>query len=57
MGDAANDAIEGLACSWCGVYFEAYHGYPVLCKKCFRSSTKKERKRLGLQKTIEKELG
>jgi hypothetical protein len=54
MGEAAENLYEGLVCSWCGVYFEACHGFPVLCPMCYRSSTKKERD--GLQKAIEKEL-
>ena len=54
MGDVADDVIEGLACSWCGVYFEAYHGYPVLCNDCSRTSTKKER--AGLQKQSRRNL-
>ncbi len=34
-GSIANDARVGLCCSECGVYFEAEHGYPVLCKGCY----------------------
>ncbi len=34
MGSIANDARVGLYCSECGVYFEAEHNHPVLCKSC-----------------------
>lgn len=34
MGELANDMVDGLSCSWCGVYFEESHGYPVVCKSC-----------------------
>ncbi len=34
MGDIADDMICGLTCSYCGVYFESEHGYPVLCSSC-----------------------
>lgn len=35
MGENADDMIEGLTCSWCGIYFRKDHGYPVLCKDCY----------------------
>jgi len=34
VGEYANDTINGLSCSWCGVYFEESHGYPVVCDSC-----------------------
>ncbi len=34
MGEVANDMINGLSCSHCGVYFEEPHGHPVLCSSC-----------------------
>ena len=54
MGQAAEDLIEGFVCSWCGIYFEQSHGYPVLCSHCYR---KQKDKKNGLQKATEKELG
>lgn len=35
MGENADDMIEGLTCSECGIYFQQQHGYPVLCKNCY----------------------
>lgn len=35
MGQLADDMINGLSCSECGIYFEQQHGHPVLCKDCF----------------------
>lgn len=34
MGQVANDMINGLSCSECGIYFEESHGYPVVCSSC-----------------------
>jgi hypothetical protein len=62
MGETADDLISGRACSWCGVYFEEEHGYPVLCDSCFKKALKegytKEGllKKLGLQKSSIKEI-
>ena len=44
MGQIAEDMIDGTTCSLCGQYFVDpdddsklfTHGYPVLCKQCFR---------------------
>lgn len=44
MGDAADDIIEGRTCSTCGEFFEGEHGYPVVCKQCWREMTPRERK-------------
>ena len=54
MGEIADDNIDGACCSWCGVYFEASHGYPVVCDTCWKEATPAQRK--GIQKTIHKEL-
>ncbi len=54
MGQAADDMTEGFACSWCGTYFSSEHGYPVLCKDCFKESTPSERD--GLPKATNPEL-
>ncbi len=42
MGQTADDAVEGFACSWCGIYFEESHGYPVICTGCFKEWKKNE---------------
>lgn len=55
MGEVANDMIEGFVCSWCGIYFERLHGFPVLCKKCYHSDPKQAQSS-GLQKATLKEL-
>jgi len=35
MGEIAEDMVDGQSCSWCGVYFEHSHGYPVICVDCY----------------------
>ena len=54
MGQIADDMINGLCCSHCGIYFEEEHGYPVLCKDCYESETEEER--AGIQKAHIKEV-
>ena len=54
MGQIADDMINGLSCSHCGIYFDGEHGYPVLCKDCFNLETKEER--FGLQEAYIKEV-
>ncbi len=44
----ADDMIDGLNCSHCGLFFAQEHGYPVLCESCFRA----DRGRSGYQKAI-----
>ena len=56
MGQIADDMINGFCCSLCGgVYFEEEHGYPVVCKTCWKDLSKQERKMY--QKATIKELG
>jgi len=38
MGEIADDMIDGRCCSWCGVYFEQAHHYPVACKSCWQET-------------------
>ena len=52
MGEIADDALEGFACSWCGIYFEEPHGYPVLCQTCYGKQGEGD-----LPLATEKELG
>lgn len=54
MGQHADDAVDGLCCEMCGIYFEAEHGYPVVCRDCWKSMSDEERK--GHQKATEREL-
>jgi len=42
MGEFADDMIDGLCCSWCGIYFEKEHGYPVICNDCAEGRTNEE---------------
>lgn len=49
MGEIADDMIDGTCCQLCGCYFEGQddiytHGYPVVCRDCWRELTKDERK-------------
>jgi len=53
MGEIAEDMVNGWCCSLCMQYFEEEHGYPVLCKNCWRTSVPEER--AGLQKATIKE--
>jgi hypothetical protein len=34
MAEIADDIVTGACCSWCGTYFCAEHGYPVVCNLC-----------------------
>jgi len=52
MGQVADDAVNGFACSCCGCYFENEHGYPVLCTGCH----KEDKGKSGLSKATEEEL-
>lgn len=51
MGEIAQDMINGLCCCQCGIYFEAEHGYPVLCVTCHGDQDEGD-----IPKTTEKEL-
>ena len=44
MGELADSIIDGECCELCGMYFEDAHGYPVICKDCWKDLTKLERK-------------
>lgn len=51
MGEVADDMIEGRACELCGQYFENpttgelyEHGYPVVCKDCWKDLSPEEKK-------------
>ena len=62
MGELAEDKVYGFSCSWCGVYFEAEHGFPVLCISCWDEAIDKHKSdkvilhNFGLQKAIHGEL-
>lgn len=61
MGEMADDAVEGMSCMWCGVYFEEEHGFPVLCVRCAEEQDKliKAKKidpRLKIEKATHLEL-
>jgi hypothetical protein len=32
----AEEMTEGLICSHCNCFFTEAHGYPVICKPCFK---------------------
>lgn len=53
MGQAANDIVDGLVCSHCGIYFVESHGYPVLCDEC----AEVDEGASGIRKATEAELG
>ena len=52
MGEIADDMIDGFMCSWCGVYFENDHGYPVACDSCWEDALEdiKDGKKYEVQK-------
>ena len=56
MSDFSDDAAAGLNCSWCGVYYEKAHGFPVVCKSCWKEATPAQRKASGVQVATHKEL-
>lgn len=57
MGEMADDLIDGAACSWCGMYFEKEHGYPVVCDGCREGYSDKELAKLGLSAATEEIIG
>ena len=38
MGQMADDIVEGLACSWCGCYFEQSNEFPAACAECWEDA-------------------
>ena len=34
MGEAADLALEGIVCEWCGQYLGESVGYPRKCESC-----------------------
>ncbi len=56
MGQIADDIINGVSCSWCGIYFTGYDGLPVVCQHCFNQSPDDARK-AGLQVSSYPEIG
>ena len=55
MGENADDIVDGLTCSHCGVFFSQSHGYPVLCNECYDTESKQQR--AGLPRATVPELG
>ena len=53
MGEIANDIINGLMCSDCGVYFDEEHGYPVLCDSCWQQAKEDGRLKKGKEITTD----
>ena len=56
MGQIAEDALDGWTCSWCGIFFDDGHGFPVVCRDCSEESSPKELEKLGLQRSTLEEL-
>lgn len=54
MGQGADDAVAGLTCEWCGIFFEKEHGHPVVCNSCWKDATPADRK--GHVKAYYKEM-
>lgn len=54
MGEIANAMVSGEMCSLCGTYFKKAHGYPVLCKDCWKHASIEDRK--AHQKAIHPEI-
>lgn len=52
----ADDKVSGLSCSFCGIYFGHEHGYPVVCRSCWRETPRSDLDKLGLQRAWIKEL-
>ena len=57
MGDLANDAVNGLACQECGVYFVQPHGHLVVCTTCWQDYEPKERAQYKLVRATFPEVG
>ena len=54
MGEIADDIMDGWICSHCGRSFVDPHGFPVLCKDCWKHETPDER--AGLPKATNAEV-
>jgi hypothetical protein len=60
MGEIADDIVEGRCCSLCGQYFQDpddedsihTHGYPVVCKDCWKGLTKDEKNSGDYQRAL-----
>ncbi len=53
MGQATDDLVNGFVCSYCGIFFQEEHGYPVICEDCWNDLTPAERKDAPQRATIE----
>ncbi len=54
MGEMADAIVDGKMCVLCGTYFEEEHGYPVVCKSCYKELPPKEKK--DYQRATNREL-
>ena len=54
MDEQEEMVLNGEQCSWCGVMFDGEHGYPVVCRDCWKDAKTSERK--GVQKATLREL-
>ena len=55
MGDIADDVVNGACCMDCATYFVKEHGYPILCRLCWKELSPRERH--NTSKATHKELG
>ena len=44
MGEIAEDMIKGDRCSFCGIFFDDSYGFPIVCRPCFKSWKKENKK-------------
>lgn len=40
----ADEKVNGESCEFCGIEFRKAHGYPVVCKGCWKDMTPEERR-------------
>jgi hypothetical protein len=57
MGEIADMLINGEQCSHCGVCFHGEHGYPVLCRDCFKDDMQGRKKRVKMKRTCGMNVG
>jgi len=57
MGEYAEDIYTGQTCQECGTYFVKAHGYPVLCKDCYKEYKREHHRKPSTSRATEPTLG
>ncbi len=57
MGEAAEDIYLGHCCQDCNTYFVREHGYPVLCRDCYKDYKREHHRKPLTARATELTLG